>query len=76
MRLVKRLDRNAGIAMRWVANLLTGNYFLRIEKRLERIESHLEKRDPSDDMAAAIQLLFDRQQEDILEDFEKRIRNK
>ena len=42
MGIIKKLDRQAGTALRWFANLVTGNSYRRIERmvnaRMDRLE--------------------------------------
>ena len=45
MTLLRRLDAACGISLRWLANLVTGNYFKRLERELSSIRESINKVD-------------------------------
>ncbi|WEZ85810.1 hypothetical protein P6U16_22600 (plasmid) [Rhizobium sp. 32-5/1] len=75
MKLLKKLDKQAGLTLRWGADLITGNYFKRIEVKLGSVEQQLSQinkalmyREDSE-IKSLVLAMFDEQQERILREF-------
>lgn len=65
MSLVKIADRFAGRSLRWLFNLLTGNYFIHQERRMMAALDKL--RDDIDISLAPLRLQHDEKQRELLD---------
>lgn len=66
---LRRAERWLGPYLRRVVNMLSGNYFARIDGRLDRIEKALAARRPKAAADRLTQDLYNRQQEETVERF-------
>jgi len=86
MTLIKRARRTAGTILRGLSNLMTGNYFKRLEQRLARLEVIVKDTDnrmkgfeqilkERNDLVsvALLQELLDRDQQQVISEFEERL---
>jgi hypothetical protein len=71
MTVIKRARRTAGTILRGLSNLMTGNYFKRLEQRLARLEVIVKDTDKKS--VALLQELLDRDQQQVISEFEERL---